>query len=311
MGLKYLKPVLGCALLSTMISVAYAKEGGDQYPNGAETWMAGAVPPAGGYFINYAGHYGGKLRNNSGSKVDGAKVSAWFNAFRYVHVTNTKILGGDYAWHVIVPVVHQKLELGGASKSRTDTGDITFSPFVLAWHKPNLHWLVGLDINMPTGAYDSKDARRSIGANYWSFEPLAAVTYLSDGGWEASTKLMYNIKTKNKNYRPDPTSRSLDYHSGDEFHMDYLVGKRFGDWGVGLSGYYLQQTTADKVDGSTLGAVPSVWGKGRKGRVFAYGPTVTYTSKSGISLSAQWNHETKVKNRFSGDKVMVKLVTAF
>lgn len=290
--------------------MAQAKEGGDQYPNGAETWMAGAVPPAGNYFINYTGHYGGKLRDGDGKKVRGAKVSAWFTAQRYIRMTEKKIFGGDYGWHVIVPTVHQKLTMGG-SKSRNALGDITINPFVLAWHREKLHWAFGFDINLPTGAYDSKDARRSVGANYWSFEPILAVTWLDANGWEASGKFMYNIKTRNKDFRPVPGAKKVDYKSGQEFHMDYLLGKHIGQWGIGVSGYYLKQTTNDRVDGRKLGSDMGPWSSGRKGQVFAYGPTVSYSTGGGTMLSAQWNHETKVRNRFGGDKLMLKLVTSF
>lgn len=309
---RHIKPLMGCVAAISLISIgtAYAKEGGDQYPNGAETWMAGAVPPKGNYFINYTGHYGGKLRDGRGKKVSGAKVGAWFTAQRYIHMTDKKIFGADYGWHVIVPLVHQNLRLGGASKSRNALGDVTINPLILAWHRDNLHWAFGLDINLPTGAYDSKDARRSVGANYWSFEPLLAVTWLHDDGWEASGKFMYNIKTKNKDFRPEPGARKMDYKSGQEFHMDYLLGKHIGQWGVGVSGYYLKQTTNDKVDGSTL-AGSAAWSRGRKGQVFSYGPTLSYTTQSGVMISGQWNHESKVRNRFGGDKLMLKLVTAF
>ncbi len=295
-------------LLAT--GVVQAKEGGDQYPNGAETWMAGAVPPAGNYFLNYTGHYGGKLRDGSGKKVKGAKVSAWFTAQRYIHMSEKKFFGADYGWHVIVPLAHQKLTMGG-SKTRNALGDITINPLILAWHRENLHWVFGLDINLPTGAYDSKDARRSVGANYWSIEPALAMTWLNKDGWEVSGKLMYNIKTKNKDLRPAPGAGKLDYKSGQEFHMDYLLGKHFGQWGVGVSGYYLKQTTNDKVDGHKLGSDMGPWSSGRKGQVFAYGPTLSYTTKGGMMISGQWNHETKVRNRFGGDKLMLKLVTAF
>ena len=311
MSKRHMKSLLSCVALSLLASnIAFAKEGGDQYPNGVETWMAGAVPPAGNYFINYTGHYGGKLRDGSGKKVKGAKVGAWFTAQRYIRMTENKIFGADYGWHVIVPAVHQDLRLGGGTKTRNALGDITINPLILAWHRENLHWVLALDINLPTGAYDSKDARRSIGGNYWSIEPLLGVTWLNDDGWEASAKFMYNIKTKNKDFRETPTSKKQDYKSGQEFHMDYLLGKHFGQWGVGVSGYYLKQTTDDKIDGNTIASSPA-WSKGRKGQVFSYGPTVSYTTKSGLMISGQWNHETNVRNRFGGDKVVMKLVTAF
>lgn len=308
---RHIQPMLGCALLGLMAAgPLQAKEGGDQYPNGAETWMAGAVPPAGTYFINYTGHYGGKLRDGSGKKVKGAKVGAWFSAQRLVHITDKQFFGADYGWHLIVPVVHQDLRLGGPSRSRTALGDITIDPFVLAWHRDRLHWVAGLDIHLPTGAYNSRDARRSIGANYLSFEPLLAVTWLPGAGWEASAKFMYNIKTRNKDYRAEPGADKTNYKSGQEFHMDYLLGKHIGPWGLGWSGYYLKQTTADKLDGQTIAGSPA-WSKGRRGQVFAYGPTLSYSTAGGSMLSVQWNHESKVRNRFAGDKLMLKLVTAF
>lgn len=91
--------------------------------------------------------------------------------------------------------------------------------------------------------------------------------------------------------------------------MDYLLGKRFGQWGMGLSGYYLKQTTNDKVAGHSIAASPA-WSKGRRGQVFSYGPSLSYSTTAGSMLSLQWNHETKVRNRFGGDKLMLKWVTS-
>ena len=305
--MKFSKLFAAVVLASAAIGSASAKEGGDQYPNGAETWLAGAVPPPGNYFVNYFGYYGGDLQNGDGKDVPGAEVDAWFNAFRFVQTTEHKILGGNYGWHVIVPVVHQKIDLGG-SKSVNGLGDITINPFIVSWHEKNWHWAIGLDINLPTGRYKEGDARQSIGANYWSFEPLFAFTYLGDTGWEVSAKFMYNIKTKNEDFRRAVGAPKMDYESGDEFHFDYLVGKRFGPWGVGVSGYYLKQTTDDKLDGRTISSALGPWSDGRMGQVFAIGPTVSYTTKNGVHFTGQWNRETNVENRFEGDKVMLKLI---
>jgi hypothetical protein len=84
-------------------------------------------------------------------------------------------------------------------------------------------------------------------------------SYMGDTGWEASAKLMYNIKSKNKDYAGPAGVGS--YASGDEFHMDYLVGKRMGPWGVGLSGYYLKQTSDDEINGQTV-AANRFWSEG-------------------------------------------------
>ena len=281
---------------------AQAKEGGDQYPNGAENWFAGAVPPPGDYFINYFGHWSGKLKDGNGdnANVGGStpKLDATFDALRWVHVTNKTLLGASYAWHVIVPVVDLDINIAplGGKAGKTGLGDITVNPIILAWHGPEWHTVAALDINLPTGEYDKNDPRKSIGANYYSFEPLFGVSYLGKNGWEASAKFMYNIKTKN-----DDTN----YQSGDEFHVDYLIGKNFGNWAVGLSGYYLKQVSDDKLNGVKVGA------DGNRGQVFSYGPSIKYKTASGTQLIGYWQHETNVENRFGGDKVWFKLIMPF
>lgn len=298
--------------------VAQAKEGGDQYPNGAENWYAGALPPPGTYFLNYFGYYGGKLQDGDGNKVSHPatnnttpRVDAVFDALRLVHVTETKILGANWSMHAILPIVHQNVgNLPGTvgASSKFGLGDITVDPFILSWHySPELHTAFGLDFNLPTGAYDRNDPRTSIGTNYYSFEPIYAVTWLPKGGWEVSAKLMYNIKTKNKESVFNGVNGK--YQSGDEFHMDYLVGKHIDNWAFGISGYYLKQITNDKFNGATTPDVPGLISAGRKGQVFAFGPSVKYTTKTGTMLIGQWQHETMVENRFQGDKLWFKLVT--
>ncbi len=47
MALKFGKLASAVALATLAIGNVQAKEGGDQYPNGAETWLGGAVPPPG------------------------------------------------------------------------------------------------------------------------------------------------------------------------------------------------------------------------------------------------------------------------
>lgn len=308
MAMKFGKLASAVALATLAIGSAHAKEGSDQYPNGAETWLAGALPPPGNYFLNYFGYYSGDLVDGSGKKVPGADVDAWFNAFRFVQITEHKVFGGNWGWHVIVPVVHQDVALGQGSKSKFGLGDVTVNPFVLSWHAKNWHWAAALDINLPVGTYKEGDPRQSIGANYWSVEPIFAFTYLGDTGWEVSAKLMYNIKASNKDFRPALNAPKMKYESGDEFHMDYLVGKRFGPWGVGLSGYYLKQTTNDKLNGQTISSALGPWSDGRKGEVFAIGPTVSYTTKGGVHFTGQWTHETSAENRFEGDKFILKLI---
>jgi len=309
---------LACALFA---SPTMAKEGGDQYPNGAEGWYAGALPPPGDYFLNYAVYYGGAMKNGNGDKAQLAHstptVLAAADALRMVHVSSIKFLGANWAWHFIVPLVYQNVDINalGGNKRISGVGDIIVDPFVLTWHSPNWHFATGLDIAVPLGTYDksgtapngfnNSDPRLDIGANYWSFEPLAAVTFLDPSGWEASGKFMLNFKTEN-NY--------TDYQSGDEFHMDYLIGKHIDSWGLGIGGYFLKQFTNDTQGGHTVTTMnyfgqAGMFSDGRKGQVFAFGPSIKYDLDPGKQFILTWDHEAFVENRFGGDKVIFKFVT--
>ena len=289
-------------IFACLLPLAHAKESGDQYPNGAENWFAGAAPPPGAYYVNYFGFYSGKLKDGSGhdASLNGAtpSVDATFDAFRFVQVTRLKLLGADYAAHVIVPVVHQSVNLNGPA-SYTGVGDIIVNPVILGWHRPAWHAVTGLDVFLPTGHYDQNDGRVSIGANYYGFDPLLAFSLMPKSGWEASAKLMYNLKT---------TNPATNYHSGQEFHADYAVGKHIGRWMVGATGYALAQTTDDTVNGQIAPAAPGLWNSGRRGEVFAIGPSAGYTNSHHMTFTADWQHETLVSNRFGGDKLWFKMI---
>jgi hypothetical protein len=281
-------------------SVAQAREGANQYNNGAENWGVGAVPPEGYYFVNYAGYYSGTLKDPQGDNlmVGGkkAKVSAVFDALRFVRVTNIKVLGGDFGVQAIIPLVHQTLDFPGIGQKGTATGlgDMVVTPAFVGWHKGNWHHVAGIDVLLPTGKYDKSTPFKNIGANYFSFEPVYAVSYLNDKGLDVSAKFMYNIKTKNTD---------TDYQSGDEVRVDALVGKKFGKVQLGLAGYYNKQVTADKANG-----VPVA---NSKNEVLALGPSLKYTFADHSMLVAAYEHEVIAKNTFGGDKFHLKYIMRF
>lgn len=292
--------LLIATLLATGINVAAAKEGPDQYPHGAESFMAGALPPPGSYFLNYAGYYGGRLQSPTGQDVlpggEPVEVDAWFDALRFVHVTDAEVLGASVAMQAIVPIVHQTMSIGpmGGARTVTGLGDISINPFILGWHRQNLHITAGIDIYLPTGRYDELDPRGQIGANYYSVEPVIAFTYRNPSGFEASAKLMYNIKGKN---------RDTDVRSGDEFHADFLIGWHRESWSYGLSGYYVNQVNEDRVNGQDLAL--------SEGHAFALGPSVQFADAKGRTFTFQAQHEMDVENRFEGNKFWFKYVTRF
>jgi hypothetical protein len=321
MGKRFMKSKKVFILLLLLLSVAslsvltsanvYATEGGgNAYPLGAEDFMSGAVPPPGYYFINYFLYYSAdELNNKDGDNVDNAfDVDAVVNTFRFIYVTKQKIFGGFWGVHMFVPLWYKDVTAttpgGVMSDDKIGLGDIIVDPFILSWHFKNWHLATGVDIYMPTGSYDREDFV-NISRNYWTFEPIFAFTYISDGGFEVSSKFMYDFNTENSD------SPSGDYQSGQEFHFDYAVGYKVSNWNLGVAGYYYKQITDDEINGQTVPANESRgFDEGFKGQTFAVGPAVKYNYKN-MSFTLKYLWETAVEHRAEGSDLWFKFVYAF
>lgn len=318
MGKRFVKSKKVFFVLLLLLSVAsllvipsekvYATEGGgNAYPLGAEDFMSGAVPPPGYYFIDYFLYYSAdELNNKDGDNVDNAfDLDAVVNTFRFIYVTKQKIFGGFWGVHMFVPIWYLDVTAttpgGVMSDDKTGLGDIIVDPFILSWHFKNWHLATGVDIYMPTGSYDKNDLA-NISRNYWTFEPIFAFTYISDGGFEVSSKFMYDFNTNN----PD-----TDYLSGQEFHFDYAVGYRVSNWNLGVAGYYYKQITDDKINGEKVTfPAPLGFDEGFKGQTFAVGPAVKYNYKN-MSFTLKYLWETAVEHRPEGSDLWFKFVYAF
>ncbi len=304
-GLHSVVMFLCAAFISVSImmgSVAFATEGGGgAYPNGSEDFMSGAIPPPGFYFINYAQYYwADKFKDGNGNNaIPGFKAKVAVDALRFIYVTKVKVLDANWLMHTIIPVVNVDVNLPVGKKSWTGIGDVVFDPFALSWHfSKNLHAVAGVDIFMPVGDYD-KTRIANPGRDYWTFEPLVGVTYLSDSGIELSSKFMYDFNTKNGD---------TDYLSGQEFHFDYTVGYHINNWSLGLGGYYYKQVTDDKQNGIAVMGPDGT--AGFKGQAFAIGPQVKYDYKN-MSFILKYQKEMAVENRPEGDKAWFKFIYAF
>jgi hypothetical protein len=279
------------------VTTGHATEGGGgAYNNGAEGFGAGMIPPPGTYLLNYLTYYtSDSLNNKDGNKaIPKFELNVGAEVARVLHVTDIKLLGANLGFQVILPLVHLDVAVPFRSQSNNGLGDMTISPFILSWHTPNLHYVAGLDVDMPTGAYDKNDLA-NIGRNYWTFEPIFAITYMSDSGFEASGKFMYDFNTRNND---------TSYLSGQEFHFDYTIAKRFDAFTAGVGGYYYKQVTDDKQNGNTVGS------DGNKGQVFAIGPQFKYDYKN-MSFIFKYQKEMLVENKPEGDKFWLNLIYAF
>ncbi len=309
---KVIPALFFVVILFFSFSAAFATEGGGgAYHNGVDGFMAGAIPPPGTYFLDYIQYYHArKLKNKDGNDaIPNFDLKATANVFRFLHVTKQQIFGGNWGMQLIVPLVNIDVSLSPAagvnlSDSKSGLGDITIDPIMISWHSPNFHWVFGLDITVPTGAYDQNDLA-NIGRNYYTFEPVLAFTYLTNNGFDLSAKFMYDINTKNSkaNLRPGD-----DYLSGQEFHFDYTVAKKIDSFSLGLGGYYYKQMTSDEVNGVKVdGSQPGTYGKGQ---VFAIGPQVKYDYKN-MFFVLKYQKEMEVKSKPEGDNFWFSFMYAF
>ncbi|TCN88992.1 SphA family protein [Shewanella fodinae] len=289
--------VLASALVTASLfssSVRATEGGGGVYPNGAEGYMAGALPPAGLYYQNFLNHYTVDRLNDADGHNSGVKINLQASAdvSRFIYMTHYQLLGADYGVYTTIPLVHISGSLQAGStdinSSVSGLGDISFAPIMLGWHFTNWHFGAALEFTAPTVEYNQYRFANP-GRNYWVTTPVFVATYLNNG-FEASGKFMYDINAKN-----DDT----DYKSGQEFHFDYALGYHLANYTLGVAGYYYQQTTDDKVGGV-------VYQDGYKGKAFAIGPAVKIDGQMG-SLELRYQKEVTAENRPEGDKFWVKV----
>lgn len=318
---KIVAVFLGLALVS---AAGQAMAGGGQnYPNGAESFMSGAVPPPGFYFIDYLYYYSADtMKDDSGNDIAAFDdVSVLANVFRFLWVSEKTILGANYGQHLFVPVIgtdlNFKAPVGPENTNSYDDTDIPYliySPLVLAWHlqEGKLHVAASLvDLYIPKGQDDGNMA--SVGKNFWTFEPVVAVTWMN-GPWAISGKFMYDFNTSQDRY-PTVYGVEVDRDPGQEFHVDYSVS-----YGVskalrlGINGYYYYQTTDDSYDlNDTIPAPVQELLKadeGYRSQVFAIGPGIWYNYKNMFfELRNQW--EMGAKNKTEGFNIWGKFTYAF
>lgn len=283
---------IGAALC---IPTAATEGGGSIYPNGVENFLVGAMPPPGFYPLVYATSYHAtKLRDGDGNDiaaaVGGFKADVAGVIPRFIWVTDQKVLGGQLAVHAIVPLLNVDVRVGANQNRNTGIGDINLAA-ALGYHvSPELHYVVALETNAPTGRYDRNDVA-SIGRNYWNIEPLLAVSYIQSKGINADIKLMYDYNFRNQD---------TNYKSGQEVHADYALGWGFGNgFAAGVSGYLYRQVTDDKIGGRAVAG-------GNRGRAFAIGPSLRYQNDKGWMFTAKYEKQYDVRNRSAGGAFWIK-----
>ena len=307
---------LSIAITLTLVCSVQAWAGGGQhYPNGAEDFVSGAMPPPGTYLVNYLIFaQKNRLTDNSGNKVPvefSADVIA--EVPRLIYVSPYKLFGASWAAHLFIPYYSADVEVGTSKSSprsivdsdEAGIGDIIFSPLALGWHfGPNFHVIGALDIYAPTGDYDNeRPATQILSRNHWTFEPVMAATYLWKG-FDFSAKFMYDFNTKNDKYLV-PGVGEVDLKPGQEFHFDWALGYAVKNGlRFGAVGYNYWQTTDDEMDGTDV--------QDQRSRVGGVGFGVKYWPDMGrFSMTLKQYWEYGARNIATGPQTQFKVSYKF
>lgn len=276
-------------------------------PLGNTSFMDGIVLPGMLFELPVQHYRSNDAANAQGHAVPGRqRVRSTAVLPHLAYISTRKFLGAYYGAEILLPLVHLDLEIdGGPDGDRTRQGDLVVSPMLLQWEPVSLfgrpYWQrLNLVITAPTGDYD-RDASINVGSNLWIVSPHYAFTWELTDRLEVSGRLHYAWSSRND----DPASRlqAGDIQPGTAVHSNFSVSYALSDaWRVGLAGYQLRQTSADRIDGQRQ--------PDSKERVLGLGPGVMYRQGK-QSFFANYYIEQGARNRSEGSQLTLRYLLPF
>lgn len=301
----------------TLAGAAQAEEGPTGHAMaGSVTDFIDGVPPKGALVLRanvlrYSGSNDVAPMPIAGMTTSDVRATFWVLAltvaFRPTYDV-AKRLG--WATSITVPIVslsvHANVQLPGGliprAQSTTGFGDVVVTPLIFVYtFTPALSANARLAVYVPTGRYQT-DRIANTGKNFWTIEPLLGVTYYDQAnGLEAAIHGAVDVNTKNK---------STEYQSGTQLHAAATLAWHFSLWngtfGLGGTGTWYQQVSADSGMGATLGA--------NEARALGAGPVISYiTSVRAFPLAfdLKWLHDFAVQNHLEGQHWFLKAAASF
>jgi len=296
-----------CCSVALVLCVSGTAMSFGHYTPGALGINAASLPPKGFHYTMYNIFYSAdKVMDDKGKKDPnfGIDVSVYAMANQFTYMTDFKILGGDYGFDFIIPLVRTDVsvdivtpDIHGGDDS-FELGDICIEPFLLSWHTPRLDVTFGLGFYAPTADHDEL---ASPGFGYWSFMETLGATYYFDDARTAS----FSVLTRwLQNTEEDDT----DLTYGADVVAEYGLAKAFpiektAIFTAGVAGYTYAQIADDSGTGAT------------DDRFFgnAIGPEVRYMvfKPFPIQISARYLFEYGVENETEGDNACLTLIGSF
>lgn len=227
------------ALAAALLAGAAHAEG--HYVTGVEGLQGSSVPPAGNYYLGYLVHYDiDSFRAPNDAKLQGdGKVTALVN--RFVKITDTKLLGADYGFETIIPVIRTSLDIKAAALNDSDSGvgDVYLGPLVLGWHGPQWDAVAAAGLWLDTASHNTPVAA---GKGYKSTMLTGGVTYYFDPAKSISGSALFRFERHGKN--------DAGIRPGNQLSLEWGVGKNLGAYQLGVVGYSQWQLSEDSGPGA-------------------------------------------------------------
>jgi len=303
---------LAVALVVAMTSLPGTALGAEMgfsiYPLGSTAFSAGVTPPPGFYVTPAVGYYSGKISGNvpiGGRLAVDLDVKFFSPALNILYVSPVEILGGYFGVSTNVPIGHVGLDaqafVGPFSASRSVSGwgmgDMSMKT-QLGWTSGSFSHTVYVMGWLPTGRYQT-GFNPNIGLNRPAVDVGWGFTWL-----ETNTQLEFS---SNFGMTFNAINTATDYKTGNEFHAEWAIGKKFTpELTIGAVGYVYQQVTGDSGSGAVLGSF--------KGQSFGVGPGISYVTMLGghvAIFNARYYHEFDVQRRFQGSMSFLTATVRF
>lgn len=276
------------------------------YQNRAITNFLDAALKPGMILQSYFYHYNSDDLRVETDEAPGAfdlSVNVSMNQFAYISEAKWGIAHPGF--EVIVPFVNGMVTMPDGSYG-TDSGlaDI-FAAFMyqsdpieleVGSTKMPFFWRFVAGAYFPTGDYEGENLF-NVGANIFTLHAYISQTIFFTPKWSFSSRWMYFIHTKNKDFGPNDDDMKI----GDLFNVHFSSAYEiFTGIRLGVLGHYWVQTTSDQLNGKNIG--------GRE-YLLAVGPGIFLNkviNKMNFFLESHVGFDTLAQNRPKGNTYAIR-----
>lgn len=289
-----------CALLGTLslgpVATAYEQPSVNL---GFTSFLDGGPPAGPGwYFQQYLQYWSADNLPGLPFPEPKPELDAVISLSQIIYQSDQTLLGGQWGLDVIVPFVSLDLKEGSSPLTANSSGfgDLLIGPYIqwgpiMGENGPLFMHRVELQMIFPTGSYD-RDHALNPGSNFFSFNPYWSGTLFMGPRWSASVRM--HLLFNEKNSEPATITGLESFRAGTAVHGNFAISYDVlpRQLRIGLNGYFFEQVSDTKVNGTKNGALDE--------RVFAIGPGMLYSFSQEDHLFLNLYFESSAENRPEG-----------